>query len=200
MTKKDLIQKIKNAFANTEYPGDTLTYNYGVGDEGDELADDFKGLTWSEVPREILIKNRGMTSFFLSESFTYYLPALMIFWLEDPTEADVLETSLLSRLKMPTEDEEQESRKNLQEHFRTNGYDTERIEQIQNLYDYHLKEFQELTSLLTDDQKTCVAHFLEHLNDDPTAIYLRTITNDKMGKDAMLALERYWKQYLSPKS
>lgn len=103
-TVNELIQKIKNAFANVAYPGDEKLTN-SFGEEAEALKKDFRRKTdWTLLTPEFLNQApdgwSSALSFFSAEALQFYLPAYLIADIEgalDCTDA----TSRLCSFVMP---------------------------------------------------------------------------------------------------
>jgi hypothetical protein len=98
-----LKSKIKQAFAEAEYPGDDqILYDRDHCLECQQVAADFQGQSWPQMPFKILRFNReSFGSQFTPEGFRFYLPAYLLAALED---GDVLEYTLFSLLPLDKPD------------------------------------------------------------------------------------------------
>ncbi len=94
---QDLIQEIKEAFADVPYPGHS---NIGT----DEHIVAFRGLHWNDVPLEILFLRRFEITSFTPGAFHFYLPAMLIGILLHHEELDTLPGTLVDSLA-PQKDE-----------------------------------------------------------------------------------------------
>ncbi len=105
MTKDEVIDEIKRAFASVPYPGDSrLVYdNSGSHLECNEVQAAFKGKEWESLSPEFLFEQRYSLSFFSHEAFNYYLPAFLIFVVNDFYNADDLSDNLVLALTLPSE-------------------------------------------------------------------------------------------------
>ncbi len=84
MDKKQVINMIREAFSQVEYPGDWCLRGSNEGDEPYLLEKEFKGENdWSLLDAKFLEQApdgfRSALSFFSHEAFHFYLPAYMIF-------------------------------------------------------------------------------------------------------------------------
>ena len=105
MTKDELIAEIKQAFSSQPYPGDMMLVYDNSGDhlECEEVREAFKGKTWDSLSQNFLFEQRYSFYFFTHESANYYLPAFLIFVINDFRNADDLSDNLVSALTLPSE-------------------------------------------------------------------------------------------------
>ena len=105
MTKEELLTEIKQAFSVQVYPGDLMIVydNSGNHLECEEVRESFKGKTWDSLSQDFLFEQRYSLSFFSHESFNYYLPAFLIFVVNDFYNADDLSDNLVFKLTLPSE-------------------------------------------------------------------------------------------------
>jgi hypothetical protein len=104
--KQQIKETIENAFTNTSYPGDGNLTVHKRGfdcDDCDELAADFKGRVWSEVPLVVVQWHYEEISLFSPEAYRYYLPAYMLASLDpaDSEPARSIPNSVLYSLSKP---------------------------------------------------------------------------------------------------
>ena len=94
--KQAVIDAIREAFADVEYPGDWCLRGSNEGDEPYLLEEDFKGkIDWRTIDPAFLDQApngyASALSFFSDEAFRFYLPAYMIADLNDDLQrADVV--------------------------------------------------------------------------------------------------------------
>jgi hypothetical protein len=81
--KAALVREIREAFAETPYPGDNNLSGSKQGDEPAECALEFRGVNWKTVHPRLLASNYTSLSFLTAEGFRYFLPAYMIAELTD---------------------------------------------------------------------------------------------------------------------
>ena len=102
--KKELRNQIIKAFQNTKYPGDTdIVYdNSDENLESAEIRKNFQQLEWQNVSHDILLYNRWSHGFFTDNGYRYYLPAYMLFVLDDLKKSDVIPANLVVSLTAST--------------------------------------------------------------------------------------------------
>ncbi|MEO8391665.1 MAG: DUF6714 family protein [Chloroflexota bacterium] len=86
--RKDIIQEVELAFANTTYPGDDKLVVNPNHFEADDVIQDFKSKRWEEVTLELAYKHRLSLPLFTSEAFRFYLPGLLVAALKAPAETE----------------------------------------------------------------------------------------------------------------
>ncbi len=126
-------QKIKEAFAGVQFPGDEHLLNPKSFDDSE--IEDFKGKgwkLWENIPGEIINYNYCSLPFFSPEAFLFVLPAYMIYAL-DNFESNVSDFTVYSLTD-------------------TSDYTESEIDEI----------FASRESLFTEHQKEAIALFLEH--------------------------------------
>lgn len=77
-----LIDRIEQAFANNQYPGDEklvpfMSENAPYADDFEEVADTYKGVKWETVSLDFIESNYNGIFYFSPEGFHYYLPAFL---------------------------------------------------------------------------------------------------------------------------
>ena len=134
-----------------------------------------------------------MPGFFTPKALAYYLPAFMIFILEDPDEADVMVDAVPSSLTFPVAKSDgtmakeikyfddslnfsDEDKKNIAEDIK--AWNTTAIPK-------RIKRFKEMVDQFSDEQKNCIASFLIYRSNNEHG-YL---------SESKVALERYWSPY-----
>jgi hypothetical protein len=74
-----VIDRINDAFAGNEYPGDDYLLGSTDGCEPLEEIQPFKGETnWAQIPSEVLDKHSGALNFFSEAGFRFFLPAYLV--------------------------------------------------------------------------------------------------------------------------
>jgi hypothetical protein len=96
-----VVQKIQEAFATNQYPGDDNLVEDSSYWESINLSDQLKGKDWREISLETLKKNRFSLSLFTPEAFRYYLPAFIIASVLHADEVDTLPSSVFHNLTPP---------------------------------------------------------------------------------------------------
>lgn len=76
--QRQVIEAIKDAFAQRLYPGDDQLCGSDYGDEPAEYALEFRGVDWRTLHPEFLAYHYAALSFFTNEAFAYFLPAFLI--------------------------------------------------------------------------------------------------------------------------
>jgi len=86
------IDKITSAFpAGAPLLGENIVANFSWEDaERVSIREAFAGKRWTEVDRDALERNRTCLAFFTPEAFHAYIPAILIWCLDEPLRADVL--------------------------------------------------------------------------------------------------------------
>ena len=79
-----LIEQIREAFRDTDHPGDAFLQGSQEGCEPAEITAPFKGVThWTQIDPAILDPNYTALSFFSEGGFRHFLPAFLIADLND---------------------------------------------------------------------------------------------------------------------
>jgi len=79
-----LIEQIREAFRDTDHPGDAFLQGSQEGCEPAEITAPFKGVThWTQIDPAILDPNYAALSFFSEGAFRHFLPAFLIADLKD---------------------------------------------------------------------------------------------------------------------
>ena len=107
MNMRDLeimIQEIRDAFGDMPYPGTEYITNDLEGNdlERKQIREEFSRYeNWLDVPRELLLQERDALPLFEPQGFRFYLPAYMLFALEDYEGADMIPESIVHSLTLP---------------------------------------------------------------------------------------------------
>lgn len=103
--REELIRKIEEAFADSQYPGDDrLVYDRsGRHFECEEIAKDFRGKDWREIPLETLRYHSDSLFFFTSKAYKFYLPAYLMASIRSYREADIISSNVVYSLTYPEE-------------------------------------------------------------------------------------------------
>ena len=99
-----IIQEIRNAFGDMPYPGTECIVNdlEGYDLERKQIREEFSRYeNWQDVPRELLLYERDALSLFEPQGFRFYLPAYMLFAVEDYEGADIIPESIVHSLTLP---------------------------------------------------------------------------------------------------
>lgn len=145
-----LIHDIREAFKDSQYPGDDYLATITEGGDNDEplgVKAAFKGKHWHEATLSTLNIEKSALSFFTPAAFRFYLPAYLIVVLEQWEQAGILVEFVLYSL-MPKDDDEI-----LKPWF------YERIDGFTNLQVQVIRKFLDVYATLSDDP--------EDLWDDP---------------------------------
>ena len=133
-----IIQEIKTAFGDMPYPGTEYITNDLEGNdlERKQIREGFSRYeNWLDVPSELLVQERDALPLFEPQGFRFYLPAYMLFALEDYEGADMIPESIVHSLTLPDAGTE--------------------------LYEF----VRERLVLFSEEQRKAVLHFLEYLED-----------------------------------
>lgn len=131
-----IIREIKTAFGDMPYPGaECIVNDWGGNDlERKRIREEFSGYeNWLDVPRELLLQERDALPLFEPQGFRFYLPAYMLFTIEDYDRADMIPESIVHSLTLPDAGTE--------------------------LYEF----VRERLVLFSEKQRKAVLHFLEYL-------------------------------------
>lgn len=107
MNMRDLeimIQEIRDAFGDMPYPGTEYLTNDLEGNdlERKQIREGFSRYeNWQDVPRELLVQERDALPLFEPQGFRFYLPAYMLFALEDYEGADIIPENIVHSLTLP---------------------------------------------------------------------------------------------------
>jgi hypothetical protein len=95
--RKELVQKIESAFADTPPPAQQklVIFGWGVVTEG------IQGKHWSEIDLDVLLKHKGTLSASPIDAFRYYLPAFLRAAVLHPDRVDTVHDSLIFLLTPP---------------------------------------------------------------------------------------------------
>ena len=98
--REELIRKIEEAFSDSQYPGDDrLVYdNSGRHFECAEIAKDFRGKDWREIPLETLRYHSDSLFFFTPKAYHFYLPAYLMASILSYREADIISSNVVYSL------------------------------------------------------------------------------------------------------
>lgn len=99
-----IIQEIKTAFGDMPYPGTERIVNdlQGYDLERKQIKEEFSRYeNWQDVPRELLLQERDALPLFEPQGFRFYLPAYMLFSVEDYEGADTIPESIVHSLTLP---------------------------------------------------------------------------------------------------
>lgn len=99
-----IIQEIKTAFGDMPYPGTERIVNdlQGYDLERKQIKEEFSRYeNWLDVPRELLLQERDALPLFEPQGFRFYLPAYMLFALEDYEGTDMIPESIVHSLTLP---------------------------------------------------------------------------------------------------
>ncbi|HEX9921741.1 MAG TPA: hypothetical protein VGD99_03685 [Anaerolineae bacterium] len=79
LDKDTAIKQIREAFGQTEYPGDHFLQGSFEGSEPSEVTEPFKGRTdWQGIDAELLDANYSALNFFSEGALRFFLPAYLI--------------------------------------------------------------------------------------------------------------------------
>jgi hypothetical protein len=86
---EDILEKVREVFADAQYPGDDNLVTVPDHWEYSEMAEDFKGKHWKEIPTSLAVKWRTSTFVFTSQAFCFYFPAFVIAGWGDRKGSDI---------------------------------------------------------------------------------------------------------------
>jgi len=131
--KQKLIEKIKLAWNEVEYPGDdNIFVKDSYDDEG--ITDYFKGTTWlGHSVQELRAHETAISIFFTCPAYHYWLPAYLIAAIQDPEELSQGIDAIVNSLTPPQDKE------------------------------WGQEEFQAKMATLSNDQKMVIITVLEYL-------------------------------------
>lgn len=99
-----ITQEIKTAFGDMPYPGTERIVNdlQGYDLERKQIKEEFSRYeNWQDVPRELLLQERDALPLFEPQGFRFYLPAYMLFVVEDYEGADTIPESIVHSQTLP---------------------------------------------------------------------------------------------------
>lgn len=191
MAKNELINDIKVAFKDEEYPGDLqLVYdNTEYHLECMEIKKAFNGKFWYNLSENFLYEERESLFFFSKKGFKYYLPAFMIVAVEKSKEMDTLPDTIIHKLTLPAEIDTLLlaniiKRTSLDKQFSQIDF----LQILQNQLQQNNKRihnFIEYMAEFNEKQSIVIRQFLE---------YMSQYTNDLI-YDPQIAIDRYWFQF-----
>ena len=77
-----IVNEIKGAFTDVPHPGDDLMLHPQCMDDND-VEEFYGGIHWHDVPGEIIERNNASLCFFSPEAYRFYLPAYLIWVLNN---------------------------------------------------------------------------------------------------------------------
>lgn len=129
ITAASIAQQIHTEFGDLEPPGDDALLHPDCMDDGD-IVDFYGNPRWQDLSSEKIVANYAAPSFFSPLAFRYYLPAFLVWTLENPDSPEVAGESIIHALDPGTPNE--------------------------HLHEFRYSKFQSLT----DNQFTVVRNFL----------------------------------------
>lgn len=159
-----IIQELKTAFGDMPYPGaECIVNDWGVNDlERKRIREEFSGYeNWLDVPRELLLQERDALPLFEPQGFRFYLPAYMLFTIEDYDGADMIPESIVHSLTLPDAGTE--------------------------LYEF----VRERLVLFSEKQRKAVLHFLEYLERCHAVDFTDICVDDWCSATPRRAIERW---------
>ena len=167
MNMRDLeimIQEIRDAFGDMPYPGTEYITNDLEGNdlERKQIREGFSRYeSWLDVSRELLVQERDALPLFEPQGFRFYLPAYMLFALEDYEGADMIPESIVHSLTLPDAGTE--------------------------LYEF----VRERLVLFNEEQRKAVLHFLEYLERCHAEDFTDVCVGDWCSATPRRAIERW---------
>lgn len=192
MTKEDLIGEIENAFRNEKYPeGDYIAYrNNPVDYECARIMKNFTGKSWQTIPNEFLFQERGTLRLFSCEGFKYYLPAFMLFSIENFDESDDLAFNIVLNLLLPQEIDQiilAYGLSDLPVSASDKAINNDIIQdQISNI-NINTSIFIDRASRFSKEQGASIKKYLEYMNENHKEEFI--------DNEPLTAIERYWFQF-----
>lgn len=193
MDKNIIIKEIDQAFQSEKYPGDDyLVYdNSGKHLECEYIKKVFQGKTWKSLPDNFLFEEISSLSFFSPQAYKYYLPAFLIYSVNDFYGSDEVPFQVISSLTLPSE---------IDTVLLANKIYEFKIQQQMNQLDFNqilqndlaLKNksihfFVNRASLFSREQGRAVNNFLEYIN--------KEYSSEFFNNEPKIAMERYWFQF-----
>lgn len=163
-----IIQEIKTAFGDMPYPGAEYIVNDRGGNdlERKRIREEFSGYeNWLDVPRKLLLQERDALPLFEPQGFRFYLPAYMLFTIEDYDGADMIPESIVHSLTLPDAGTE--------------------------LYEF----VRERLVLFSEEQRKAVLHFLEYLERCHAEDFTDICVGDWCLPTPCRAIERWWNRF-----
>lgn len=97
----EFVQKIEQAFAGAEHPGQDRLVAYPDYWESPSVIESFADTAWDSVPLDTLINHRLSLPLFTPEAFRFYLPAFLRAAVLHPVAVDTLTENLFFMLTPP---------------------------------------------------------------------------------------------------
>lgn len=98
--------KIRDAFANAEYPGDDNLVTDGGCDPGcREIAAAFRGKAWDSISTQMVREYNGALPLLTPAAFRYYLPAYLLGCIDSRQKVDFAWDSVITHLTPPWKSE-----------------------------------------------------------------------------------------------
>ena len=89
---ENVINEIRTAFDSVPYPSRLVR---GTTADYDDVTTAFRGIRWQEVPARTIEQNRNGLPFFSPEGLHYYLPAFMVYGLQNLQNSDVVFNTII---------------------------------------------------------------------------------------------------------
>jgi hypothetical protein len=141
MKQSELTDLISTVFPGEPYPDESPIvqgYEDAEGTEEYEVAQAFRGKSWTEIDRETVRYHASSIPLFTVQARRYFLPAYMKQCVINYGYVDYAVTTLMHGLRLPEED-------------KTKGLTR--------------SKFLEIADGFTDAQKSAIAHFLEYISE-----------------------------------
>lgn len=185
MNKEQIESLIKKNFN----PSIALKHEITNGTSGEsiEIKNAFFNKKWIELDSKLLKYHNSALSFFTEEAFRYFIPAYMIFLIDDIKSADLLSDNVILHLTLPLEVDNLR----LINSINQSGYMTEDIdsylrEEIKSS-SKRVNSFIRLMKGFTSSQSNCIRLFLEYIFKQFPEYY--------PNQEPLIAIERFWFQF-----
>lgn len=180
MGTDQLIELIREAFAETEHPGDGFLLGSREGDDGFEAIAPFRGVTdWSTIDPAVLDEHYDALSFFSEGGFRFFLPAFLVADINDRLQTADAVFHLAgsfhdTTVRVPVGDQVLEKRIGKSVFVNPRRYGAMTFE------DYARFRL----SVFTREESTAIVAYLEYRRDLPNAVDVADIT---------AALDLFWR-------
>ena len=178
---------IIDSFQSLQYPGDlNIVYNNGSNDlDCVEVRQAFQGKNWSEVPSEVLLHENTSLYLMTAEAFRFYLPAYLLFVIQDFDRADILPETTVHCLTLPLEVDDLVRVEffHARPHLISAELKKFLVEEL-GRSNQKIHQFMDRMSNLSREQGKAIKYYLEYLSKHHEDYFL--------SREPEIAIERYW--------
>lgn len=190
-----LIKQINEQFGRMGYPGDDKIVIDAMSSQLQcpEIISALKGRHWRDLSRGTLDQLKSALFFLSPEGYRFYLPAFMIYSIEDFYAADVIPDNVIQTLTFPQKSDIDRIRESAKRHQELQPFSDDdwelMLRTMAEKYEDGSLEciFQERVSGFDAEQRRVIRQFLEDMED----AYGEEFPNN----EPQTAIDRYWYQF-----